>query len=183
MTMTKAKTSAKKTSTKRTATKRARAAKATGPTYYKVLRNGRSWHGGEWEWSLPTPDGKGGYTPGEWRDAGEPVLCTSGLHLTSKPGAWWGDGATAFVAEYDGRTDGPGSSDKIAVERCRLLRPATHEELALTGLYLSGEHHASDSATVHAYDSATVRAYGSATVHAYGSATVRASRQQQAKHS
>ena len=32
----------------------------------KVLRAGASWHGGEHEWSLPTRDASGAWTPGEW---------------------------------------------------------------------------------------------------------------------
>ena len=145
--------------------------------YFKVLREGKSWHGGEWEWSLPQPDGKGGYTPGEWQCDGSalPDLCVRGFHLTDKPGLWWGEGAQAFVAEYEGAVDGPtADGDKIAVQRCRLLRPATHDELAATGLFLSGEHRAYGNATVEAYGNATVEAYDNATVEAYDNATVAA---------
>ena len=35
-------------------------------TLYKVIVAGRSCHGGDLAWSLPTPDGQGGYAPGDW---------------------------------------------------------------------------------------------------------------------
>ena len=151
---------------------------------YKVLRAGESWHGGAHRWSLPTLADDGTWTPGEWTPAVAPVLCEAGWHLTRDPARWWGAGdVAAYLTETDGAVtrydDGDG---KCAVERCRLLRPLTRDELAELGVYTEGEHearsgiaHASGSATVTAYDSATVRASGSATVRAYDSATVRAS--------
>ncbi len=104
----------------------------------------------------------------------------------------------AYLAEYDGEaTDYDTSEAKFAVERCRLLRELTRDELASLNVFSEGEHtvrdgvawaygtatvvvinnamaHASGNATVHAHGSATVRAHGSATVHAYDSATVHA---------
>jgi hypothetical protein len=145
--------------------------------YYKVLRNGRSFHGGDMAWSLPDGD-----TPGEWHEVtGALSLCRHGLHLTSEPAKWWAPDASAFEAEYEGDlvTDG---GDKVAVRRCRLVRRVESVGLEKIGILASGEHRVSSgywwaygSATVEAYGSATVRAYGSATVRAYGFATVEAS--------
>jgi hypothetical protein len=128
-----------------------------------------------------------------------PSVCSRGWHLTTQPGLWWsGDaGVTAYLAEWDGAREQREGDEKFAVERCRLLRELTADELASCGVFLSGSHEvrtgaawasgsatvraygsatvtAYDSATVTAYDSATVTAYGSATVTAYDSATVRA---------
>ena len=150
----------------------------------KVLRAGKSWHGGAHEWSLPTRATDGAWTPGKWTPAVErPSVCSRGWHLTTEPGRWWsGDaGVTAYLAEWDGALSQQKGDEKFAVERCRLLRKLTADELATCGVFLSGNHEvragrawAYGSATVWAYDSATVTAYGSATVWAYGSATVTA---------
>jgi hypothetical protein len=153
--------------------------------YYKVLKNGRSCHGGDLEWPLPQGD-----QPGEWIEYnGRLVACEKGLHLTSDPAVWYTkSGLTVFVAEFDGdhyQCD----DDKIVCRKVRLIRLATTEELICLRILLSGRHEiksgkaiaydsatvkAWGSATVEAYDSATVKAYGSATVKAYGSATVEA---------
>ena len=150
----------------------------------KTLRNGRSWHGGTHEWSLPTLQPDGTYTPGEWTPSVAPAICETGWHLTTEPALWWSadEGVVAYLAEYDGATSARVGESKIAVERCRLLRPLTVAELAAAGIYTEGAHDAtglsvvwaSGSATVEASGSATVRAWGSATVEAWGSATVRA---------
>ena len=154
----------------------------TATQYYKVLKDGQSFHGGELTWSLPTQGEDGAWTPGEWHDVeGEIVVCNNGLHLTSEPAKWMSREATVYAAEYSGDTDTDGD-DKIAVQRARLLRPATDGELAALRIFSGGEHRvvdgvawASGSATVEASGSATVEASGSATVWAYDSATVEAS--------
>ena len=165
----------------------------------KVLRAGASWHGGEHRWSLPTRDTTGAWTPGEWTPSVAPSVCSRGWHLTTQPVLWWSSdaGVTAYLAEWDGALARREGDEKFAVERCRLLRELTADELATCGVFLSGSHQvrtgsvwaygsatvtangsatvtANGSATVRAYDSATVWAYGSATVTASGSATVRA---------
>ena len=153
---------------------------------YKVLRGGESWHGGTRRWSLPTLADDGTWTPGEWTPAVTPVLCETGWHLTREPARWWGAGdVAAYLTQTDGavtRYDDGGA--KCAVERCRLLRPLTRDELAALGVCTEGEHearsgiaHVSGSATVTAYGSATVRAYDSATVTAYDSARAHAAGQ------
>jgi len=153
----------------------------------KTLRDGASWHGGDHKWSLPTLQPDGTYAAGEWTPTVAPSICAKGWHLTTQPALWWSHegNVSAYLAEYDGATSAREGEDKIAVERCRLLRPLTKSELESCGIFIDGKHvvktgasyasgsatvTASDSATVTASDSATVRAYGSATVRAYGSA-------------
>ena len=119
--------------------------KGTAKTAFKVLRGGESWHGGSHRWSLPTQKEDGAWTPGEWTPEREPRLCSKGWHLTHDPGRWWGGNAIAYIAEYDGPTDGPDpkSEDdptKFAATRARLLRPLTAAEIEANGIYLSGEH-------------------------------------------
>jgi hypothetical protein len=119
--------------------------KGTARTAVKVLRGGESWHGGSHRWSLPTQGKNGAWTPGEWAPVRDPILCSKGWHLTHDPGRWWGDNVVAYLAEYDGPTDGPDpkSEDdptKFAATRARLLRPLTAAEIEANGIYLSGEH-------------------------------------------
>lgn len=58
-------------------------------TYYKVLENGRSCHGGKLKWSLPTKDGES-WNPGKWHSVrGEITMCEKGIHLTKDPYAWY----------------------------------------------------------------------------------------------
>ena len=150
----------------------------------KTLRDGASWHGGDHKWSLPVAQPDGTYAAGELTPTVAPSICAKGWHLTTQPALWWSHegNVSAYLAEYDGATSAREGEDKIAVERCRLLRPLTKSELESCGIFIDGKHvvktgasYASGSATVEAYDSATVRASDSATVRAYGSATVTAS--------
>jgi hypothetical protein len=112
----------------------------------KVLLNLESHNNGKLRWSAPTPNGDGTYTPGDWHEVdGTPKLCRVGLHLTERPVAWWKAGGMAYLAEYDGATDGPDPAQdddptKFAVQRARLLRPLTCEELESHGIYLTGQH-------------------------------------------
>ncbi len=135
-------------STKKRAAPATQLPTATSRTAVKVLKGGASWHGGEHAWSLPTQQPDGTWTPGDWTPSVKPKLCQSGWHLTQQPACWWGDddSVVGYLAEYDGKVSGPDADDsdatKIAVERCRLLRPLTHEELADRGVFLSGEHEA-----------------------------------------
>ena len=142
----------------------------------KTLRDGASWHGGDHKWSLPVAQPDGTYAAGEWTPTVAPSICGKGWHLTTQPALWWShDGnVAAYLAEYDGATSAREGENKIAVERCRLLRPLTKSELESCGIFTDGAH-VVKTGTAYAYGSATVYAYGSATVTAYGSATVRAS--------
>ena len=157
----------------------------------KTLRDGASWHGGEHKWSLPVANADGTYTAGEWTKRVAPSICAKGWHLTTQPTLWWSHegNVAAYLAEYDGATSAREGEDKIAVERCRLLRPLTKAELESCGIFTDGVHEvktgaayaygsasvtASGSASVMAYDSASVMASDSASVTAYGSASVMA---------
>jgi len=115
-------------------------------TGIKVLRNGSSFHGGYFKWSLPTQDKDGKWTPGEWTPPVKPVVCSSGYHLTTMPTEWWDSDneCVAYLVEYKGRVDGlpvlKDSKGKFAVEKCRLLRPLTPGELARHRIYTKGTH-------------------------------------------
>jgi len=150
--------------------------------YYKVLKDGRSFHGGRQEWSLPEPDG----TPGEWHDvARKPVLCERGFHVTEWPAVWWEEGAKVYLAEIRGEVSGPKQSDqdptKVSAQGCRLVRELTPAELPGVGIITDGVHEwrggkavALGSSQVTAYGSSRVTAYGSSRVTAYGSSQVTA---------
>lgn len=90
---------------------------------YKILVSGRSCHGSDLAWGLPTDDGRGGWRPGDWHAVEPPiVVCERGLHLTTDPTRWLAVGCAVYAAEGAGETDAV--ADKIACERARLLRPA-----------------------------------------------------------
>lgn len=152
-----------------------------GDTLYKVVSaEGKSLHGGDLQWSLPTKRKKGG-----WHEVkGALSMCNRGLHLTREPINWCKKDSRVFEAEYRGEIVEESDSDKVCVRKARLLREVPWSEFqvwseghheAKSGCaraYGSATVEAYDSATVEAYDGATVRAFGSATVEAYGSATV-----------
>jgi len=90
---------------------------------FKVLENGRSCHGGNLKWDLPTRDDQGNWTPGRWHGVrGDIDVCSRGLHLTTQPGKWMTWNSTVYEAEGAGQSDQ--DDDKIAFRRARLLRPA-----------------------------------------------------------
>jgi hypothetical protein len=96
--------------------------------YYKVLVDGKSCHGGNLIWSLPT-DNK----PGDWHSVdGDIVLCQNGLHVTTNPTHWWKDGCTVYEVEIDGEIGGrDDAKSKIVVPKVRLL--TTVELLIIDG--------------------------------------------------
>jgi hypothetical protein len=53
--------------------------------FYIMLKDGQSWHNGNFEFSLPK-DGN----PGEWQEVDEEnvTLWKSGFHITCKPSKW-----------------------------------------------------------------------------------------------
>src|SRR5947207_13377532 len=107
-------------------------------TYYKILVDGSSCHGGSMKWSLPDGD-----KPGDWHEVpGKISLCSNGLHLTSRPIAWWKHGAEAYLAEV-GEIFGR-DKDKIVTNRARLLRRLTDDELATFRIFRAGEHRVVD---------------------------------------
>lgn len=91
---------------------------------YKVLKDGRSAHGGDLAWALPAPRDGGGFEPGAWHEVGgELVLCRHGLHLTTDPwGRWMVWGGTVYEAAAEGIE--AWDADKCVARRARLLRPA-----------------------------------------------------------
>jgi hypothetical protein len=178
------KTAAKKPTTKKTAPKKAAPVKSnpapaggglsTGKkTFYKVLLNGASCHGGAFEWSLPTETG-----PGDWHTEKLPLIeCKRGFHLTDRAEKWWKFGADCFEVEVGGELL-PYNNDghKICVEKVRLIRKLSIDELKANfniHIVSTGEHHVKD-AVVEAKGDAQVTATGSSQVTATGSSQVTA---------
>ncbi len=98
--------------------------------YFKILNNGKSCHGGNFIWSLPTLNEDGSYNPGEWHEIeGELQMCWHGFHLTEDISKW----VTApndFFKIYEVEIDETKQilknySDKIVVQRLRLIKPFT----------------------------------------------------------
>ena len=84
---------------------------------YKILQDGKSCHGGNLTWPLPTAEG-----PGEWVEVvGDLVPCAHGLHLATEIGAWYKWGAQLYEAETRGVVV-PCSNHKVVVNQARLLR-------------------------------------------------------------
>ena len=142
--------------------------------YYKTLINGKSFHGGEFEYSLPK-NGK----PGKWhKHEGKLQMCVSGFHVTSKPVNWWHRDAKCYEVEYRGQVLTDKDSDKICVSEVRLIREVDPAEVQIFSsghhVVTSGQCKAYGSASVTACDSASVTAYDSASVTAYDSASVTA---------
>ena len=149
----------------------------TIPTLYKVLVNGRSCHGGNMEWSLPTQAPDGSWVPGAWHEVDGPLSpCSRGLHVTAMPRAWFVADRARECQLWRCETGGEviaHKADKHVARSVRLVAPASWAD---HGVYVvaDGEHNASGDSWWHAFGSATVRAFGSATVRASGSATVEA---------
>jgi hypothetical protein len=89
---------------------------------YKVLKDGRSAHGGALEWSLPSAG-----TPGNWHTfEGELSICRRGIHLTKKPLRWYVWGCTCYLAEAKGIREW--EEDKCVCRSARLLEEAPHPQ-------------------------------------------------------
>jgi hypothetical protein len=94
--------------------------------YYKVLdRNGRSCHGGDAEWSLPTQNDDGTWTPGEWMPEveGELEPCRNGYHVATLEQLpnWLGE----RIFEVEVGDEIVHADDKSVVRTCRLIREFT----------------------------------------------------------
>ena len=97
--------------------------------YYKVLVDGKSCHGGNLAWSLPTQD-----QPGDWQSVdGEIILCQKGLHVTTNPTHWWKDGCTVYEVEIDGEIGGRND------EKCKLVVPKVRLIRAVNSLIIDGK--------------------------------------------
>lgn len=94
----------------------------TPEKYYKVLVDGKSCHGGNLVWSLPTES-----APGDWHSVdGDIALCQNGLHVTTVPNHWWKDGCIVYEAEIEGEIGGRDDAKcKIVVPKVRLLTVVT----------------------------------------------------------
>lgn len=92
-------------------------------TYYKVLKYGRSFCGGNFTWSLPKGD-----QPGEWHEVeGKVVPCSNGFHVTTDPAYWIScDQCDIYIVEVDGRIIK--EQDKVVAKRARLIRKLTRAE-------------------------------------------------------
>jgi hypothetical protein len=100
-------------------------------TVYKVLKDGKSCHGGTHTWDLPQ-ENDGTTTPGAWQELPESVeliVCESGFHVTTDPESW----LLPFSQVYEAETDDENiidddlyrrEGDKTIHRRVRLLRPA-----------------------------------------------------------
>ena len=143
--------------------------------YYKVLLDGKSFHGGGFEWSMPK-NGK----PGKWHSVkGDLKMCERGFHLTDNPQNWWDRNAKCYEVEYKDALEP--KDDKICVRKVRLVRELTEDDLVRLQIFYSGTHKvtsgkalAYNSSRVEAYNSSRVEAYNSSQVTASGSSQVRA---------
>jgi hypothetical protein len=94
--------------------------------YYKVLdKHGCSCHGGEAEWSLPTRNADGTWTPGEWMPEieGELKPCRNGYHVVTLEQLpnWLGE----RIFEVEVGDEIVHADDKSVVRTCRLTRECT----------------------------------------------------------
>jgi len=104
---------------------------------YKILVNGKSCHGGDMLWSLPTANG-----PGNWHAIEDnPQLCIKGFHLTQNVLEWYKKGCDVYeaeIAEYASLTKYDANDHKIAVNKCRLVRKLSDAELNDLGIVRAG---------------------------------------------
>ena len=91
--------------------------------YFKVLdENGCSCHGGDAEWSLPTQNDDGTWSPGEWMPPvdGELEPCANGYHVVTLEQLpdWLGE----RIFEVEPGDEIVHADDKSVVRTCRLIR-------------------------------------------------------------
>ncbi len=96
--------------------------------YYKVTDPfGKAQDGGSGQWSLPTQNSDGTWTPGDWWEVeGHIAMCKSGLHLTYNPWQYVkyfpGKGVSK-IWEVEHSEIITTTSDKAVVRKARLLQP------------------------------------------------------------
>jgi hypothetical protein len=101
--------------------------------FYKILKNGKSCHKGDFEWSLPSKD-----TPGEWHEHdGEIALGEAGFHITDDPLRWLNmfnrignqvypveiDWDAGFIQDITINDQSVTIFNQVAVKKLRLLPP------------------------------------------------------------
>jgi hypothetical protein len=94
--------------------------------YYKVLdKHGCSCHGGDAEWSLPTQNDDGTWTPGEWMPEieGELKPCRNGYHVVTLEQLldWLGE----RIFEVEPGDEIVHEDNKSVTRTCRLTRECT----------------------------------------------------------
>jgi hypothetical protein len=120
------------------------------PLYKALFPGGKAVHhhreGFQWKLATRKPDGT--WEPGEWMEVKPPLIwCGNGFHVTPVPQQWMTAGATeVWCIEWSGalvgRSDGTDSDvleptrdrDKVAVQRVRITRKATQEEIDAAGI-------------------------------------------------
>ena len=98
---------------------------------YKVLdANGCSCNGGDLQWSLPTKNDDGSWTPGEWMPEieGKLVECKNGYHLATLEQLIGWLNARIFVAETDGELIEASDGDKWVARKVRLVAETAWNE-------------------------------------------------------
>lgn len=114
--------------------------KSQKPKLYKVLKDGKSIHGGHFMWSLPTKGKDGRWKPGKWHSIDGPIrMCHNGFHLTKDPAIWYDrHGCEVYVAEVSGKVIRRGG--KIAAAKVRLRRMLSNAELAKLRIFRGGRY-------------------------------------------
>lgn len=132
--------------------------------FYEVLKNGRSFHGRSFNWSLPT-DG----VPGKWhRLVGNVVPCHHGFHITTEPALWMDVAADVFEVEVVGEPLNCDKPDKFVCGEIRLLKKLSVTELEKLQIFSEGEHTISVGKAF-AFGSAKLSVRGSSSAVLWGS--------------
>lgn len=139
---------------------------------YKVLENGKSCHGGNFEWSLPNEQIPGAYH----EHVGELKKCYSGFHLTRNPVYWFNTNCQVFLAEAQGETLGMEYSivpsyDKIVCRKVRLIRQLSNKELEEFQIFYDGIHEVR-TGIAFACGTSVVNVYGDCIIYAYNNSVV-----------
>ena len=92
---------------------------------FKILdEQGRSYHGGDAVWNLPTRNTDGTWTPGEWMPEveGELVFCENGYHLAREQDLPMWLGPAIYEAEVFGEVLKKSGENKVVARSVRLTR-------------------------------------------------------------
>lgn len=92
---------------------------------FKILVDGKSAHGGNLTWSLPTQSDNGVFVPGRWHSVkGELEMCSNGLHVCTWDQAWneWMK-IDADIYEVETRGKVIRDHNKSVARSVRLMKP------------------------------------------------------------